>query len=143
MRLNVYRILADYSPGAKYVLLLGSDLSQAALEGRESEAEEGVVKQGAQIKVGAIAHGTLVTKDDMAGMTKPLTVVAVKDDPLFPEEVLEDGRKAMAEKQQVIEVETYPAVPHGFAVLGDYSDEKIVEAQKRAFQQMVDFLKAH
>ena len=76
-------------------------------------------------------------------MTKPLTVVAVKDDPLFPEEVLEEGKKVIIERQQEIEVETFPAVPHGFAVFGDYSDEKIIEAQKRAFQQMAEFLKAH
>lgn len=124
-------------------MLLGSDLSQAALEGKPDQDEEGMVKKGPQIKVGAIAHGTLITKDDMAGIIKPLTVVAVKDDPLFPETVLEDGRKAIAERQQELEVETYPDVPHGFAVLGDYNDEKIIEAQKRAFKQMVDFLKAH
>lgn len=125
------------------MLLLGSDSIQATSEGTPSQAEEGMVIQGAQIKVGAIAHGTQVTKDDMAGMTKPLTVVAVKDDPLFPENVLEQGKKIIIEKQQEIEVETYPDVPHGFAVFGDYNDEKIVEAQKRAFTQMVEFLKAH
>jgi len=124
-------------------LLLGGELSQAALEGQEGQAEEGMVHQSPQIKVGAIAHGTQVTKDDLAGMTKPLTIVAVKDDPLFPEEVLEEGKKALIDKQQELEIETYPAVPHGFAVFGDYDDEKIVEAQKRAFQQMVEFLKAH
>lgn len=101
------------------------------------------MEQGPQIKVGAIAHGTQVTKEDMAGMTKPLVVVAVKDDPLFPEEVLEEGKKALNDKQQELEVETYPDVPHGFAVYGDYDSEKIVQAQKEAFEQMVKFLKAH
>ena len=124
-------------------MLLGSDRSQVAVEGQESQAEEGMVNQKPQIKVGAIAHGTQVTKDDLAGMTKPFTIVAVKDDPLFPEEVLEEGKKALIEKQQELEIETYPAVPHGFAVYGDYDDEKIVEAQKRAFYQIVEFLKAH
>ena len=101
------------------------------------------MKQGPQIKVGAIAHGTQITKEDLTGMSKPLTVVAVQDDPLFPEEVLEEGQKAIVAKQQELEVETYPGVPHGFAVYGDYQDDKIVEAQKQAFQQMVAWLKAH
>lgn len=79
----------------------------------------------------------------MVGMSKPLTVVAVENDPLFPADVLDHGKKALVDRQQEIEVTTYPGVPHGFAVLGDYEDHKIVEAQKEAFHQMVEFLKAH
>lgn len=114
-----------YCFGAKYVLLLGSELSQASLEGKPGEEEEGMVRHGPQIKVGAIAHGTQVTKEDLANVQVPLSVIAVENDPLFPSEVLEEGKKAIAEKQQEVEVETYPGVPHGFAVYGDYSGKCI------------------
>jgi len=134
---------AGYCFGAKYILLLGSDLSQATLQGQGNEDEEGMAKAGPQIKVGVIAHGTQITKDDMAGMTKPLSVVAVEDDPLFPEDVLEHGKKILSEREQALQVETYPGVPHGFAVFGDYEDDAIKQAQEKAFQQMVQFLKDH
>lgn len=132
-----------YCFGARYVLLLGSELSQASLEGKPGEDEEGMVRHGPQVKVGAIAHGTQVTKEDMANVQIPLSIVAVENDPLFPIEILEEGKKALAEKQQEVEVETYPGVPHGFAVYGDYEDAKIAQAQKEAFEKMSQWLKAH
>jgi len=41
------------------------------------------------------------------------------------------------------EVKIYPGVPHGFAVLGDYEDPKIKEAQQQAFGEMLGWLQAH
>jgi len=41
------------------------------------------------------------------------------------------------------EVKVYTGVPHGFAVVGEYENPKIQEAQKSAFEQMVGWLKAH
>ena len=135
-----------YCFGAKYVLLLGSSLDKEAAEGLrspESQAEEGMVNQGPQIKVGAIAHGTQITKEEMEGMSVPVCVVAVEGDALFPDHVREEGQKAMKAKNLDHELKVYPGVPHGFAVFGDYEDSKIVEAQGAAFQQMLGWLKSH
>lgn len=135
-----------YCFGAKYVLLLGSELDKDAAEGQkspESQAEEGMVKQGPQIKAGAIAHGTQISKEDMEGMSVPVCIVAVENDSLFPDDVREDGKKAMEAKKLESEVAVYPGVPHGFAVLGDYEDQSIVQAQGEAFKQMLEWLKAH
>lgn len=141
-----------YCFGAKYVLLLGGEAPQEEVkEGQASAApetsataEEGLVKpQGPQIKAGAFAHGTQISKEDMANMAVPVSVVAVEDDPLFPNEVREEGKKAMEENKLDCEIKVYPKVPHGFAVLGDYADASIVEKQKEAFAQMVAWLKAH
>jgi len=41
------------------------------------------------------------------------------------------------------EVQVYSEVPHGFAVVGEYTNPKIQAAQKSAFEQMVSWLKAH
>lgn len=138
---GVYAV--GYCFGARYVLLLGNELGQDVLEGQGDQQEEGMVRHGPQIKVGAIAHGTQVSKEDLAGVKVPVSIVAVEDDPLFPQDVLDAGRKVLEEGKVEVEVKTYPKVPHGFAVLGDYEEESIVSAQKDAFQQMLDWLKKH
>ncbi|TKA53645.1 hypothetical protein B0A55_10687 [Friedmanniomyces simplex] len=135
-----------YCFGAKYVLLLSADLHQDVAAGQrapETQAEEGMAKQGPQIKCGAIAHGTQITAEELAGVSVPMCVVAVKEDPLFPDHVRVQGVEAMQKKGVEHEVEVYEGVPHGFAVLGDYADEGIVEKQKEAFGQMLGWLKKH
>ncbi|KAK3669286.1 hypothetical protein LTR78_010824 [Recurvomyces mirabilis] len=135
-----------YCFGAKYVLLLGSELHKDVAQGQrapESTAEEGMMKQGPQFKAGAIAHGTLITKEDLAGVSVPLCVVAVEDDAMFPDHVRKEGAMALREKGVEHEVSVYAGVPHGFAVLGDYEDGKIVAEQEKAFGQMLGWLKAH
>ena len=135
-----------YCFGAKYVLLLGSALPSSTLSGQQSpeaQAEEGMVHEGPLIKVGAIAHGTQISREEMEQCEVPISIVAVEGDSLFPDEVREAGRKALEAKGAEYEVQVYPDVPHGFAVLGDYADGKIVEAQSRAFEQMVGWLKGH
>ena len=136
---------AGYCFGAKYVLLLGSELHQDVAQGQrspETQAEEGMVKQGPSIKCGAIAHGILA-KSDLEGVQVPTCVVAVEGDPLFPDEAREAGKKNMEERGLEHELQVYPNVPHGFAVTGNYEDQSIVQAQKEAFTQMLAWLKAH
>lgn len=135
-----------YCFGAKYILLLGADMHGDVSAGHrlpESEAEEGMVKQRPQIKCAAIAHGTQISKEDLAGVSVPTCVVAVADDPLFPDDVRNEGLEAMKSKGLDHEFKIYPDVPHGFAVSGDYADGKIVEKQKEAFQQMLAWLQTH
>ena len=139
-----------YCFGARYVLLLGSEQSQYGMENlksppTEGQAEEGkaFAGQGPLIKAGALAHGTQISKADMAGVKVPVYVVAVEDDALFPDEVRDEGQKAMEERGLDHELKVYSGVPHGFAVLGDYEDARIVEKQKEAFGQMLGWLRGH
>lgn len=137
---------AGYCFGAKYVLLVAGDMHKDVVQGErtpEAQAEEGMVKEGPAVKCGVIAHGTSILKEDMEGVKVPVSVVAVEQDTLFPDDVREAGKKALQEKGVEHEVEVYSGVPHGFAVLGDYEDDKIVEAQRKAFAQMLGWLKAH
>lgn len=139
-----------YCFGARYVLLLGSKTGgtellvqpPASSGGEQREAEEGLIKDGPLIKTGAIAHATQVDKEQMAGITVPVCVVAVENDPLFPDEEREAGLKSLQESGLEYESEIYQA-PHGFAVYADYADETIVEKQGDAFQRMLRFLKNH
>jgi len=137
---------AGYCFGAKYVLLLAGDMDKDVVNGDrtpEAKAEEGMVREGPAVKCAVVAHGTSILKEDMEGVKVPVSVVAVEKDSLFPDEVREAGRKALEAKGVEHEVEVYSGVPHGFAVLGDYEDGKIVEAQRKAFAQMLGWLKAH
>jgi dienelactone hydrolase len=137
---------AGYCFGAKYVLLLASSHADVAAGQRapESEAEESMVEQkGPWVKAGAIAHGTLISKEDLASVEVPVTVAAVEEDPLFPDHVRDVGVEEARKKGRVVEVKVYKGVPHGFAVLGDYADQNIVREQKEAFGQMLAWLKGH
>jgi len=73
----------------------------------------------------------------------PMFMACVEHDPVFPEEILEDGRKSLESKNVEHEIKLYQGVPHGFAVVGEYQDVKIQDAQKEAFDQMLAWLKGH
>lgn len=100
---------------------------------------------GPLIRAAAIAHGTLITRSDVLGVasTVPLCVIAVADDPLFPEEVLEVGRKAWAANGAECHVEVVEGVPHGFAVVGEYEDGLITREQERVWGVMRGWLDGH
>ncbi|KAI4216756.1 MAG: hypothetical protein LQ351_000705 [Letrouitia transgressa] len=123
---------AGYCFGGKYVLLLGSELSDAVAKGQSlKDEEQGQVKTGPQIKAGAIAHGTLVTKEDIEGVKIPITMACT------------EGQKYLVDHEIPHDIQVFPGVPHGFAVVGEYEDSKIKDAQKTAFEQMVSWLKSH
>jgi len=140
---------AGYCFGAKYALLLagedpGKGLWTAGEEGATpGQEEEGKVRKGPFIKAGVIAHGTQVTPDDIGGVKVPMSIICVEDDPLFPDEIRKAGEDMLAKSGVQHEVKVYPGVPHGFAVLGDYAEAKIKEAQQQAFAEMLGWLQAH
>ncbi|EXF74106.1 dienelactone hydrolase [Colletotrichum fioriniae PJ7] len=132
-----------YCIGGRYILHLGSD-KKVTTGGQESaDAEAGEVKTGPFIKVGAIAHGASVTPDDFTGVKVPISLVCVENDPLFPEEVRTHGEDVMSKANLEHEVQVYPGVPHGFAVVGEYQDAAIKDAQTTAYDQMLKWIKEH
>lgn len=139
---GVYAV--GYCFGGKYVCLLSSELPDTLAHGQASKDEEqGVVKSGPLIKAGALAHGTLITKEDLESIRSPISMACVENDQLFPDDVRTAGQTFLEEKKIDHEVKVYSGVPHGFAVVGEYEDPKIQEAQKSAFEQMAGWLKAH
>jgi dienelactone hydrolase len=141
---------AGYCFGAKYALLLAhaepskglSTLGQEAPPAGQTE-EEGQVRKGPLVKATAIAHGTQVSPDDIGLVKVPTSILCVEDDPLFPDEIRKAGEDLLEKSGVEHEVKVYPGVPHGFAVLGDYADSKIKEAQQQAFAEMLGWLQAH
>lgn len=84
----------------------------------------------------------------------------VEDDQLFPDDIRAEGQKILVDNNIPHEIQVFPGVPHGqyldaqqvgasadartgFAVVGEYDDPKIMDAQKAAFEQMLSWLKSH
>jgi dienelactone hydrolase len=136
-----------YCFGAKYVMLLASEGKADASSSGGKVAAEGEeqtpAKGSSRIKAGAVAHGTLITPEDMETIRAPLSLVCVENDSLFPQSVLDAGTRCLEKNQVDHEVHVYSGVPHGFAVLGDYDDRKIKESQSKAFAQMLGWLQSH
>jgi len=133
-----------YCFGGRMTLLLAGEKPDPVLWGQQVKDEEaGVVKKGPYIKAGAIAHATLVSKEDFEGTKSPLAFICVENDQLFDEDVREHGEKYLKENNVESEFKTYSGVPHGFGIVGEYEDAKIKVAQAEAFDQMLGWLQAH
>ncbi|TWU72525.1 hypothetical protein ED733_003378 [Metarhizium rileyi] len=127
-----------YCVGGRFVLLLAQES-----EDQGSDDESGALKKGPYIKAGALAHGASVSPDDFSNLKAPISLVCVENDNLFPDEVREAGEDAMSKANLEHEVQVYPGVPHGFAVVGAYADSAITEAQTTAFEQMLKWINEH
>ena len=140
-----------YCFGGRFVLLLarerpvsvpGISTPWSATRPVDEEASEPKTV-GPFIRAGAVAHATLVSKDDFSGLKVPVSLVCVENDPLFPDEVRTVGEDSMTKDNLEHEVQVYPGVPHGFAVVGEYEDANIKSAQATAFDQILKWLKEH
>ncbi|GAB1313889.1 hypothetical protein MFIFM68171_04099 [Madurella fahalii] len=144
---GVYAV--GYCFGARYVLLLAAERPVQGAGGAASgnaDGDEEAAKPkttGPLIKAGALAHATLVSKEDFVGLKAPVSVVSVENDPLFPDEVRMAGEDYMSTNGVEHEVQVYPGVPHGFAVVGEYEDANIKIAQATAFDQMLKWIQEH
>ncbi|KAI1363848.1 Alpha/Beta hydrolase protein [Xylaria arbuscula] len=140
-----------YCIGGRYILLLAGERSanHTSWTGAQKQPDEeagegqGPSKKGPLIKAGALAHATLVSPEDFRGLKSPVSLVCVESDPMFPDEVRIAGEDAMSKSNLEHEVQVYPGVPHGFAVVGDYTDTNIKEAQQTAYEQMLKWLNEH
>jgi dienelactone hydrolase len=135
-----------YCFGAKYILILAGELPDTVAWGQAqpTDEEQGTVKKEPVLKAGAVAHGTMVYKEDLEGVKSPVYIAAVENDPLFSEEdVLTPGRRAMEANKVEHEIQVFSGVPHGFAVYGDYDDSKIKHSQEQAFGQMLGWIQGH
>lgn len=81
--------------------------------GDDLEANRQTKTSGPYIKAGAIAHATMVSKDDFKGIKVPISMVSVENDPVFPDEVRMAGEDIMSAENAEHEVQVYPGVPHG------------------------------
>ena len=126
-----------YCFGGRYICMLASN-------NKDHPKDEGVeVEEAPVIKAGAVAHGTLISKEELENIKSPLSLACVENDQLFPDDVRAAGQEYLEKNNIEHEIKVYPDVPHGFAVYGEYEDSKINKAQQEAFEQMLGWLKKH
>lgn len=110
-----------YCFGGKYILQLAAErkpfvrggfLGGAAKKPADEEAGA-IANYGPFIKAGALAHATLVAREDFENIKVPVSLVCVENDPLFPDEVRSFGEDALSKANVEHEVQVYPGVPHG------------------------------
>lgn len=106
-----------YCFGAKYIIQLAAERKQNISTSKPADEESGQTTTGPAIKVGAIAHGTLVTTDDFEGVKSPLLLVCVENDQLFPDDVRVAGEEYLKKNNVEHKLEIYPGVPHGMQKL--------------------------
>ena len=141
---GVYAV--GYCFGGKYVCLLAANQAAPTAEKKKVRDEEqggSGKEEGPLIKCGALAHGTMITREDIEGIRAPVSMVCVEQDPLFSDEVRVAGKECLEKERREFEMQVYEKVPHGFAVVGEYADEGIRVKQAEAFEQMVGWLKGH
>ncbi|KAK7393969.1 hypothetical protein QQX98_013248 [Neonectria punicea] len=127
-----------YCVGARFVLLLAKKTKADS-----GDEEGGAVKTGPFIKAGALAHAASVVPNDFKNLSVPLSLVCIENDPLFPDDVRMAGEDSMSNANLEHEVQVYPGVPHGFAVVGSYQDSSIKDAQATAHEQMLSWIQTH
>ncbi|KAJ2892698.1 uncharacterized protein MKZ38_009473 [Zalerion maritima] len=133
-----------YCFGGRYILLLSSERELPTSWEQKSEDEEGGSKlKGPFLKAGALAHATCVTPEDFNGLKAPISMVCVENDGLFPDDVRVAGEDYLSKNNVEHEVQVYPGVPHGFAIVGEYENANIKEAQVTAYEQMLSWVKDH
>ena len=110
---GVYAV--GYCFGGRYVLLLASDKAprQGGWGQKPADEEAGTVRKGPFIKVGTLAHGTLVCREDFEGIKVPISMVCVENDPMFGDDVRTAGEDYLAKNNVEHEVQVYPDMPHG------------------------------
>ena len=131
-----------YCFGAKYILILCGQTDETQSQGKDEEKGE-ILSKGPELKAAAIAHGTLVTKEDIEGVKSPVAMACVAEDNLFPDEVREQGRAALELNAVEHDIKVFEGVPHGFAVVGDYKDTSIQARQADAFEMMSGWIEKH
>ncbi|RKF54748.1 Hydrolase tropI [Golovinomyces cichoracearum] len=134
-----------YCFGGRLILLLAKEgsnyLTPNSRTQRPEDEESSLGDRSPLIKTGAICHATQVAKADFENVKSPLCFICVENDQLFPEEVRMYGEQSLKFDKVDFEFKTYTGVPHGFAVVGEYEDEKVKAAQEEAFNQILSWLR--
>ncbi|KAK9240438.1 hypothetical protein V1525DRAFT_394964 [Lipomyces kononenkoae] len=97
------------------------------------------------ILTGIICHPSLVEPKDFVGIKKPVLIIAVQNDALFPMELIQTAAKELNKNTVFHDVKWYDhKLPHGFAVKGDYpADNRLIsENQAHAHREIVSWIKS-
>ncbi|KAK9462981.1 uncharacterized protein V1516DRAFT_648121 [Lipomyces oligophaga] len=97
------------------------------------------------IRTGVCCHPSFADPKDFRNIQKPLLVLAVSKDPLFPADVITSAVKSLEADTIFHDVKMYDSrLPHGFAVKGDYplDNRLITENQAAAQRDIVSWIRS-
>lgn len=89
----------------------------------------------------ATAHPSLLTKEEIDGISVPVQILSPEHDPQYTPELKEYSQKQIPKtlKEDQFEYIYFPGLVHGFAVRGDKSDKAQKEGLEKALQDFVNF----
>ncbi|KAK9480935.1 hypothetical protein V1514DRAFT_323808 [Lipomyces japonicus] len=97
------------------------------------------------IFTGVMCHPSLAEKKDFSAIKKPVLIIGVEDDPLFPPDLLKTASEKMTKDNIFFDIKLYDRkLPHGFAVKGDYPPDNLLvnEGQLAAHNDVLGWLKS-
>ncbi|KAH3681683.1 hypothetical protein WICPIJ_007352 [Wickerhamomyces pijperi] len=92
--------------------------------------------------VGALAHPSFVTIEEVAAIKKPVIISAAEVDSIFTRELRYQTEEKLVEIGADFQIDLFAAkgkITHGFAVRGDISDKDIKHAKEQAFQDQLAY----
>jgi dienelactone hydrolase len=100
-------------------------------------------KDSALVDCAAVAHPSLLEKDEIANVGVPVQYFVPETDPMFTPELKEFTLKTLPELNIPFNYDYYPGLVHGFATRGDQSDPKQKEGLERAKNSAVYWFKQY
>jgi dienelactone hydrolase len=100
-------------------------------------------KDSALVDCAAVAHPSLLEKDEIANVGVPVQYLVPETDPMFTPELKEFTLKTLPELNIPFNYDYYPGLVHGFATRGDQSDPKQKEGLERAKNSAVYWFKQY
>lgn len=88
--------------------------------------------ESTKVTVGAVAHPSFVTIDEVAEISKPILISAAETDGIFTEELRKQTEEKLKENKARYQIDLFSGVSHGFAVRGDPKDPVVTYAQEKA-----------
>ncbi|OBA25804.1 alpha/beta-hydrolase [Hanseniaspora valbyensis NRRL Y-1626] len=93
--------------------------------------------------VGAIAHPSGVTIEEVAAISKPILFSCAENDDLFPMENLVATIEKLKENKATYQLDFFSGVSHGFAARGDPSDKNVKYAKEKVFADQTHWFDYH
>ncbi|KAH3684747.1 hypothetical protein WICPIJ_004278 [Wickerhamomyces pijperi] len=93
--------------------------------------------------VGALAHPSRITIEEVAAVTKPILISASEIDRTFTRELRYQTEEKLVEIGADFKIDLFAAkgkITHGYAVRGDISDRDIKYAKEKTFQDQLSYL---
>lgn len=96
-----------------------------------------------QFNVGAFAHPSFVSEEELRAINKPLIISAAETDSIFTKDLRHTSEEILQEIGIHYQIDLFQGVEHGFTVRGDLNNKVVKYAAEKALSDQVSFFKFH